>query len=83
MHNGQCFSSVVNTICALNRNGHRGQTPTGNIADFNKIKRKLQSHLSDELFLFPAGNTDSEWAFALFLQQLSKVCHPKRRSVVS
>ncbi|CAG8447414.1 2252_t:CDS:2 [Dentiscutata erythropus] len=31
---------------------------------------KLQQSLRDELFLFVQGNTDSEWAFALFLNQL-------------
>lgn len=38
---------------------------------FQKIKRQLQMHLSDEVFNVVQGNTDSEWAFALFL---SKVC---------
>lgn len=42
----------------------------GGIADFHLIKRKLQSALSDELFSVPQGNTDSEWAFALFLSFL-------------
>jgi predicted glutamine amidotransferase len=39
----------------------------GGIADFHLIKRKLQASLPDELFSVPQGNTDSEWAFALFL----------------
>ncbi|KAI9483850.1 MAG: nucleophile aminohydrolase [Benjaminiella poitrasii] len=43
----------------------------GGIADFEKIKRKLQNSLPEELFLFVQGNTDSEWAFALFLSFLS------------
>ncbi|RIA92702.1 nucleophile aminohydrolase [Glomus cerebriforme] len=43
----------------------------GHIQDFNKIKRKLQQSLREEIFLFVEGNTDSEWAFALFLNQLS------------
>jgi glutamine amidotransferase len=42
----------------------------GNIAQFSKIKRRLQSVLDDDLFNFVQGNTDSEWAFALFLTQL-------------
>ncbi|KAG8692424.1 hypothetical protein FRC08_009787 [Ceratobasidium sp. 394] len=42
----------------------------GGIADFHLIKRKLQFSLSDELFAVPQGNTDSEWAFALFLSFL-------------
>ncbi|KAI9010890.1 nucleophile aminohydrolase [Phycomyces nitens] len=43
----------------------------GGIAQFDKIKRKLQNSLPEELFLFVQGNTDSEWAFALFLSFLA------------
>ncbi|RUS13736.1 nucleophile aminohydrolase [Endogone sp. FLAS-F59071] len=44
----------------------------GSIAEFHKatIKRLLQNTLREELFLFVQGNTDSELAFALFLNQL-------------
>lgn len=42
----------------------------GGIADFSLIKRSLQSVLSDEIFHTVQGNTDSEWAFALFLSKL-------------
>ncbi|KAI0756909.1 N-terminal nucleophile aminohydrolase [Daedaleopsis nitida] len=42
----------------------------GGIADFHKIKRKLQSSLPDELFNMVNGNTDSQWAFALLLSKL-------------
>ncbi|KAG1217315.1 hypothetical protein G6F35_009267 [Rhizopus arrhizus] len=42
----------------------------GGIAEFEKIKRKLQNFLPEELYLFVQGNTDSEWAFALFLSFL-------------
>jgi len=48
----------------------------GCIADFHKIKRRLQNDLSDEMFSVPQGNTDSEWSFALFLDQLA---HVRRR----
>ncbi|KAJ9128097.1 hypothetical protein QFC24_000388 [Naganishia onofrii] len=44
----------------------------GSIADFQLIKRKLQSCLSEELFLHPSGYTDSEWAFALFLSKVRR-----------
>ncbi|KAJ9054578.1 glutamine amidotransferase subunit [Entomophthora muscae] len=43
----------------------------GHIAEFNKIKRSLQNQLKEEYFLHIQGNTDSEWAFALFLNQLN------------
>ncbi|KAA1074463.1 hypothetical protein PGT21_006190 [Puccinia graminis f. sp. tritici] len=49
----------------------------GHIAGFKNFKRELQSGLFDEFFHFPQGNTDSEWAFALFLNELSKVADPK------
>ncbi|KAL5519089.1 DUG3 [Sanghuangporus vaninii] len=42
----------------------------GAIAEFTRIKRRLQSTLPDEIFNVPNGNTDSEWAFALFLSKL-------------
>ncbi|EIN13805.1 N-terminal nucleophile aminohydrolase [Punctularia strigosozonata HHB-11173 SS5] len=42
----------------------------GGIAEFHKIKRRLQASLSDEIFNHVQGNTDSEWAFALFLSKL-------------
>jgi len=42
----------------------------GSIADFHRIKRKLQSTLPDVAFNTVNGNTDSEWAFALFLSKL-------------
>ncbi|KDQ63556.1 hypothetical protein JAAARDRAFT_29577 [Jaapia argillacea MUCL 33604] len=42
----------------------------GGIADFPKVKRKLQQALPDEIFDIVNGNTDSEWAFALFLSKL-------------
>ncbi|KAG0216538.1 hypothetical protein BGX28_000052 [Mortierella sp. GBA30] len=39
-------------------------------SDFHLIKRRVQESLSDEIFLTVNGNTDSEWAFAVFLSQL-------------
>jgi len=45
----------------------------GEVAGFNKFKRKLQSSLSDEIFSVVKGNTDSEWAFALFLSKLPDI----------
>lgn len=49
----------------------------GEIHSFHKIKRALQSSLPDELYLYPSGYTDSEWAFMLFL---SKLKDPHARS---
>ncbi|WWC90067.1 uncharacterized protein L201_005000 [Kwoniella dendrophila CBS 6074] len=42
----------------------------GEINDFKKIKRAVQQSLPEELFLYPSGYTDSEWAFMIFLSKL-------------
>jgi len=52
----------------------------GEVADFPLIKRNLQVGLSDEVFNVVQGNTDSEWAFALFL---SKLPDPSAKSFTS
>ncbi|WWD15866.1 hypothetical protein CI109_100290 [Kwoniella shandongensis] len=49
----------------------------GEINGFTKIKRAVQQSLPEELFLYPQGNTDSEWAFMIFL---SKLKDPHARS---
>jgi hypothetical protein len=36
---------------------------------FTKVKRKIQLSLPDDIFDIVCGNTDSEWAFALFLSK--------------
>lgn len=45
----------------------------GHLANFNRIKRKLASSIKDEYFLMIQGSTDSEWAFALFLDTLESL----------
>lgn len=42
----------------------------GFIADFHRIKRKLRAALKDEFYNMIQGTTDSEHAFALFLNSL-------------
>ena len=42
----------------------------GRIANFQRIKRRLQERLSDQFYDCVLGTTDSEHAFALFLQRL-------------
>lgn len=53
--------------------GHLIWQHNGMIAGFRSIIRKLQADLNDEFFEFPSGSTDSEYAFAVFLQILSTV----------
>lgn len=43
----------------------------GAIFNFSKVKKKIISMVSDEIFLNIQGNTDSEYAFALFLNVLN------------
>jgi len=42
----------------------------GGIPQFHRIKRKLLNRLDDELFLWIKGQTDSEYVFALLMQQV-------------
>jgi predicted glutamine amidotransferase len=44
----------------------------GSVAQFDKIKRKLRAALKDDFYGFIQGTTDSEHAFALFLNNLEK-----------
>ncbi|POY73219.1 hypothetical protein BMF94_3552, partial [Rhodotorula taiwanensis] len=53
----------------------------GCISDFSRIKRRLQAELSDAYFAVPQGNTDSEWAFACFLEQLSRLTDPLQPTI--
>jgi glutamine amidotransferase len=45
----------------------------GSIGGFDGIKRRLVNSLRDEYFIFVQGNTDSEWAFAVFLNELANL----------
>jgi predicted glutamine amidotransferase len=44
----------------------------GDIGNFTKIKRHLRQELSDEIYNWIKGHTDSEHLFALFLERLPK-----------
>lgn len=47
----------------------------GGIANFNRVKRAMLSLLRDEYYLWIQGSTDSECAFALFLNCLHDLGH--------
>ncbi|KAK9379206.1 nucleophile aminohydrolase [Kockiozyma suomiensis] len=53
----------------------------GQIANFSRIKRKFVDHMGDEYFVHIQGGTDSEWAFALFLDCLSRLGVDPARNV--
>lgn len=44
----------------------------GGIGCFKQIKRRLAMSLNEQWFTLVQGSTDSEWAFALFLDSLDK-----------
>ena len=47
----------------------------GGIGCFRRIKRRLALSLNEQWFTLVQGSTDSEWAFALFLDCLDKAGH--------
>ncbi|QDS77342.1 hypothetical protein FKW77_005228 [Venturia effusa] len=51
----------------------------GGIGGWKYVKRRLAASLTDEWFIFVKGGTDSEWAFALFLDTLERMgYHPSK-----
>jgi len=47
----------------------------GGIGSWHHVKRRLAAAVSDKWFLEVQGSTDSEWAFALFLDTLESMGH--------
>ncbi|KND93455.1 putative glutamine amidotransferase DUG3 [Tolypocladium ophioglossoides CBS 100239] len=47
----------------------------GGLGGWKHIKRRLGSRLADKWYLGVKGGTDSEWAFALFLDTLERLGH--------
>ncbi|KAF2838063.1 N-terminal nucleophile aminohydrolase [Patellaria atrata CBS 101060] len=47
----------------------------GGIGAFKTIKRRLAASIGDEWFVNVQGSTDSEWAFALFLDSMERMGH--------
>jgi glutamine amidotransferase len=47
----------------------------GNVGAWRYIKRRLVDTISEQWFLEVKGGTDSEWAFALFLDTMEKMGH--------
>ncbi|CCF56198.1 hypothetical protein KAFR_0A07640 [Kazachstania africana CBS 2517] len=59
-----CHPFTYHNLCFMHNGG---------ISNFKKIKRKLLNHIKDEYLNFLQGSTDSECAFALFLDTLDKL----------
>ena len=53
--------------------GHFLMMHNGGVPQFSKIRRRLLSLLSDELFLWVKGQTDSELVFALLMQHFKQL----------
>jgi len=65
-----CHPFTYHNICFMHNGG---------ISNFNKKKRRLLNHIKDEYLNYVQGSTDSEFAFALFLDTLDKFgCDPKQ-----
>lgn len=47
----------------------------GGLGGWKQIKRRLGERLADKWYLGVVGGTDSEWAFALFLDTLERMGH--------
>lgn len=59
-----CHPFTYHSLCFMHNGG---------ISNFSKIKRTLLNHIDDEYLNFLNGSTDSECAFALFLDTLKKL----------
>ncbi|PWN94484.1 N-terminal nucleophile aminohydrolase [Tilletiopsis washingtonensis] len=62
--------ALSETNCHPWRYGRLMWMHNGQISGFPRIKRRLLAALPEELFLYPQGHTDSEFAFAVFLSHL-------------
>jgi predicted glutamine amidotransferase len=62
--------SVTELNCHPFRHGELLWMHNGRVAQFPRIKRRLRESLSDERYAFIQGTTDSEHAFAVFLDRL-------------
>lgn len=72
---------VSEANCHPFQNGRFLWMHNGGIRDFWRIKRRLRASLPDELYQSIEGNTDSEHAFAVFLQLLGdpdKTCSARK-----
>lgn len=47
----------------------------GNVGAWRRIKRRLVDSIAEKWFLSVQGGTDSEWAFALFLDSMERLGH--------
>ncbi|GMM58900.1 glutamine amidotransferase subunit [Maudiozyma humilis] len=59
-----CHPFTYHSLCFMHNGG---------IAGFARIKRRLLAHIGDTYLNFVQGSTDSEFAFALFLDTLEKL----------
>lgn len=64
--------ALSETNCHPWRYGRLMWMHNGQLSSFSALKRTLLNSLEDDLLNFPQGQTDSEWAFALFLSHLER-----------
>ncbi len=67
--------ALADSNCHPFRRGRLMFMHNGNIGAWRHVKRALAAALGDRWFLGVQGGTDSEWAFALFLDTLERMGH--------
>ncbi|KAI9678681.1 MAG: hypothetical protein M1817_005738 [Caeruleum heppii] len=67
--------TLSDSNCHPFRHGSLMWMHNGNLGGWRYIKRRLVDSINDQWFLGVQGSTDSEWAFALFLDSLEKMGH--------
>ncbi|KAI9827760.1 MAG: hypothetical protein M1832_004249 [Thelocarpon impressellum] len=67
--------TLSDSNCHPFRHGGLMWMHNGNIGAWQYIKRALVDSIEDRWFLGVQGGTDSEWAFALFLDSMAKIGH--------
>ncbi|KAA6409513.1 MAG: glucosamine 6-phosphate synthetase [Lasallia pustulata] len=67
--------SLSDNNCHPFRHGRLMWMHNGNVGGWKFVKRRLADSLGDQWFIGVQGGTDSEWAFALFLDSLERAGH--------
>ncbi|EON70010.1 glucosamine 6-phosphate synthetase [Coniosporium apollinis CBS 100218] len=67
--------NLSDSNCHPFRHGQLMWMHNGGIGSWKHVKRRLATSVADEWFNFVQGSTDSEWAFALFLDSMERMGH--------
>lgn len=67
--------AISDSNCHPFRHGTLMWMHNGGIGGWSRIKRRVVGEIADQWFLGVEGGTDSEWAFALFLDTMERMGH--------